>query len=74
MISNVNVSAGEGELILARSNWTTHVFDPRAQKQHLHFGTYEHVLKPSDGRLRIARKKIVIMNDRIPSVLDFYSI
>jgi benzoate/toluate 1,2-dioxygenase beta subunit/2,4,5-trichlorophenoxyacetic acid oxygenase 2 len=74
MISNITTSEEENGLIVARSNWTTHVFDPRVQKQHLHFGTYEHVLKPSDRQLRIARKKIIIMNDRIPSVLDFYSI
>jgi benzoate/toluate 1,2-dioxygenase beta subunit/2,4,5-trichlorophenoxyacetic acid oxygenase 2 len=74
MISNITVSEGEDEAIIARSNWTTHVFDPRVHKQHLHFGTYEHVLRPSNDRLQIARKKIVIMNDRIPSVLDFYSI
>lgn len=74
VISNIIVSEGEIDSIVARSNWTSHVFDPRAQKQHLHFGTYEHVLRTSNDQLRIARKKIVIMNDRIPGVLDFYSI
>jgi benzoate/toluate 1,2-dioxygenase beta subunit/2,4,5-trichlorophenoxyacetic acid oxygenase 2 len=73
-ISNIAVSEGENDSIVARSNWTSHVFDPRVQKQHLHFGTYEHVLRAYNDQFRIVRKKIVIMNDRIPGVLDFYSI
>jgi benzoate/toluate 1,2-dioxygenase beta subunit/2,4,5-trichlorophenoxyacetic acid oxygenase 2 len=74
MISNVMVSEGDGRTLNVRSCWTAHVYDPRTYKQHLHFGTYEHRLAKVDGNFRIARKKIVIMNDRIPAVLDFYSI
>ncbi len=38
-------------------------------------GQYEYTLRPhSDGSLRIARKKIIVINDLIPQVLDFYHV
>jgi benzoate/toluate 1,2-dioxygenase beta subunit/2,4,5-trichlorophenoxyacetic acid oxygenase 2 len=70
MISNIVLSAG----VEARSSWTTHVFDPRTRRQHLHFGIYEHRLVRTREGYRIAAKKIVIMNDCIPTLVDFYSI
>jgi len=74
MIANIVVSEHDELTVEARSSWTTHVFDPRTRRQHLHFGTYEHRLVRTAEGYRIARKKIVIMNDCIPTVVDFYSI
>ncbi len=38
-------------------------------------GHYEYTLRPQDdGSLRIARKKIIVINDLIPQVLDFYHV
>jgi anthranilate 1,2-dioxygenase small subunit len=38
-------------------------------------GQYEYTLSPQDdGSLRIARKKIIVINDLIPQVLDFYHV
>jgi 3-phenylpropionate/cinnamic acid dioxygenase small subunit len=74
MISNVVVSECDEFSVEARSSWMTHVFDPRTRRQHLHFGTYQHRLVRTDEGYRISRKKIVIMNDCIPTVVDFYSI
>ncbi len=38
-------------------------------------GQYEYTLRPQgDGSLRIARKKIIVINDLIPQVLDFYHV
>jgi 3-phenylpropionate/cinnamic acid dioxygenase small subunit len=73
-ISNVVVSECDEISVEARSSWTTHVFDPRTRRQHLHFGTYQHRLVRTVEGYRISRKKIVIMNDCIPTVVDFYSI
>lgn len=73
-ISNIVLSAGDDRNVDAQSSWTTHVYDPRTRRQHLHFGTYEHRLVLSQQGYRIARKKIVIMNDCIPTIVDFYSI
>jgi 3-phenylpropionate/cinnamic acid dioxygenase small subunit len=33
-----------------------------------------HTLRQAGGRWRIARKKVVLMNDTIPTMLDFYCI
>jgi benzoate/toluate 1,2-dioxygenase beta subunit/2,4,5-trichlorophenoxyacetic acid oxygenase 2 len=74
MITNVVLAEQGSNTVEARSSWTTHVFDPRTRRQHLHFGIYEHTLVRSPEGYRIARKKIVIMNDCIPTVVDFYSI
>jgi benzoate/toluate 1,2-dioxygenase beta subunit/2,4,5-trichlorophenoxyacetic acid oxygenase 2 len=74
MISNVVLSAHDENGIEVRSCWTTHVFDPRTRRQHLHFGTYRHRLVRTAQGYRIAAKTIVIMNDCIPTLVDFYSI
>lgn len=54
--------------------WTTHLYDPRTMRQHQLFGLYEYTLRCRKGRLSIARKKVVLMNDRVPTVLDIYSV
>lgn len=74
VIANTVLSERDEMTVEARSSWTTHIVDPRTRRQHLHFGTYEHTLVRGPEGYRIARKKIVIMNDCIPTVLDFYSI
>jgi 3-phenylpropionate/cinnamic acid dioxygenase small subunit len=74
MISNVVLSEHADDIVDARSSWTTHVFDPRTRRQHLHFGTYQHRLVRTAEGYRIISKTIVIMNDCIPTVVDFYSI
>jgi 3-phenylpropionate/cinnamic acid dioxygenase small subunit len=74
MISNILVSMGDDGAPNVRACWTTHVYDPRTCKQYLHFGTYEYRLSKSNEQYRIARKKITVMNDRIPTILDFYSV
>jgi benzoate/toluate 1,2-dioxygenase beta subunit/2,4,5-trichlorophenoxyacetic acid oxygenase 2 len=74
LISNIVLSEPDELGVEARSCWTTHVFDPRTRRQHLHFGTYQHRLVRTGEGYRIAAKKIVIMNDCIPTLVDFYSI
>lgn len=55
-----------------RSSWATHVFWTQTSQSHTFFGFYEHDLVLDGGRLAIARKKIVLQNDYIPSMVDFY--
>jgi 3-phenylpropionate/cinnamic acid dioxygenase small subunit len=74
MISNIVVSSGNEGALDVRACWTTHVYDARTCKQYLYFGTYMYRLAKSSGQYRIARKKITVMNDRIPTILDFYSV
>lgn len=50
------------------------VYDLKSKSTHVYFGRYEHVLRNVDGDWRIAAKKVKLMNDLIPTMLDFYSI
>lgn len=63
----------EGALEL-RSTWTCHVYDVERGSQHVFFGRYEHRLRSDSGGWLIAAKKIVLMNDRIPTMIDFYCV
>ena len=60
---------GEAEV---RASWATHVFDPATTRQHVYFGLYDITLRHENGVWRIARKKVILMNDYIPTVLDVY--
>jgi 3-phenylpropionate/cinnamic acid dioxygenase small subunit len=56
------------------ASWTCHVYDPKQRKQHVFFGRYEMTYKADGEDWRIARKKIVLLNDYIPTMIDFYCI
>ena len=74
-ISNVILRepAADDEAKLAAS-WTTHVYDPKTHRDQTFFGLCEHDLRRGPHSWRISRKKIVLMNDRIPTSLDFYCV
>jgi 3-phenylpropionate/cinnamic acid dioxygenase small subunit len=57
--------------IALRSNWVCHVYFPRSKDSHAFFGYAEHELVCRGGWL-IRRKKVVMHNDYIPTMLDFY--
>jgi 3-phenylpropionate/cinnamic acid dioxygenase small subunit len=56
------------------SSWTCHVHNPKHRGEHVFFGRYEHLLREGPQGWRIASKKIVLMNDVIPTLLDFYCV
>jgi benzoate/toluate 1,2-dioxygenase subunit beta len=56
------------------SNWTCHLYYPGRRSQHHFFGRYEHTLERHDGRWAIAAKKIILHNDLIPTMADFYCV
>ena len=57
-----------------RSNWVSHVFFPRSEESHAFFGRTEHTLVAQEGRWLIAKKRIVLQNDYIPTMLDIYCV
>ena len=68
------VTASETEIAVT-SSWMVHEFDPRVSRGHLHVGRTEHTLRrDAGGAWRIARKKVLLTNDLIPTALDFYSV
>ena len=56
------------------STWVSHVFFPRSNESHAFFGRSEHELVLRGGGWRIAKKKILLLNDYIPTMLDVYCV
>ena len=56
------------------STWVSHVFFPRSRESHAFFGRSEHELVRRGCDWRIARKKILLQNDYIPTMLDVYCV
>lgn len=55
-----------------KANWQANSY--RFRKSSSFYGSYEYLLRPNGAAWLIARKKIVVLNDEIPTVLDIYSI
>ncbi len=73
-ISNVLVTAQTPDSASISSCFTVHLVDVRAGRTHTFFGRYEHELVRTDRGWRISRKVIRLLNDVVPTLLDFYSI
>ncbi|HYD12278.1 MAG TPA: aromatic-ring-hydroxylating dioxygenase subunit beta [Allosphingosinicella sp.] len=69
-----NVLVEDGHRVAA--SFSTHLFDKRAERTHTFFGRYDYALvrTAEDGAWKIAMKKITLLNDTIPTVVDFYSV
>ena len=75
VVGNVMLlAAPAADRMRLRSTWVSHVFFVRARESHAFFGHSEHDLVLRDGRWLIARKKIVLQNDYIPTMIDFYCV
>ena len=60
------------ERLRLRSTWSSHVFFPRARENHTFFGYAHYELVRRENRWLIQRKKVVLQNDYIPTMLDVY--
>ena len=63
-----------GEAMRLYTNWTVHQFRTKHREVEVPFGRYEHDLVCLEGAWYIRRKKIVLLNDYMPTLLDFYSL
>jgi 3-phenylpropionate/cinnamic acid dioxygenase small subunit len=73
-VSNVFVTDERDGIIAVSASWTVHLYDTVRARQDVFFGRYRYDLRIADDTLRIARKTIVLANDRIPTMLDFYCV
>jgi len=55
-----------------RSSWTNHIYNPHKKNVSVLFGSSIHTLQCVDGQWKIKRKKILIKNDFLPSIVDVY--
>lgn len=73
-ITNISLCAEDAEGAQVASNFSVHLYDKRSSRTHLFFGRYNHTLVLQAKSIKIAQKKIILLNDTIPTVLDFYCI
>jgi benzoate/toluate 1,2-dioxygenase subunit beta len=72
-VTNVLVERADDVTADVVSSFTVHQHDVRSGQSHVFFGRYEHRLVRQGDSWLIARKKILLLNDIIPAVIDFYS-
>ena len=70
MISNVRIAEREGGELEVRVNWNT-LYHRQAISEQF-FGRCTYHLQPVGDSWKITRKHVVLLNDTINSVLDFY--
>ena len=73
-VTNILVERADDGSAEVSSSFTVHRFDVRSGNSHVFFGRYEHAFRREGDGWVIARKKILLLNDVIPTVVDFYSI
>lgn len=71
-VSSFLVSAATPEKIETHSSWQVVIYQPRSAVQYTLAGRYEHQLVKSAGEWKIAKKKVILINDRVPTLVDFY--
>jgi 3-phenylpropionate/cinnamic acid dioxygenase small subunit len=75
MVSNVVLLDGEaGAHMNLRASWTSHVYDPNSKKVYVLFGYAQYALRHSATGWLIARKKTIVQNDYLPTMVDVYCI
>ncbi len=76
MVSNVRAALDADGRCIVKANWVTHLF--RNSSSQSFYGHYEYLLLPqtkdSGSDWRIGKKKIIVLNDLIDTVLDIYSV
>lgn len=72
LVSGVHLVEARRDRPTVAANFVAHTYRP--DRTHAFFGLYDYELKRAPEGLRIARKRVVVMNDVIPNVLDIYSI
>lgn len=73
-VSNVSLERHDDASMDITANWSTHVYDPKTRAQHVFFGFYDYSLVTTRDGLKISRKKVTVLNDHLPIIMDFYSI
>lgn len=70
LIDNVRCQPGEPAQLAVSVNWVTHYY--RFGESHHFFGRANYCLRWQEQQWKIAGKHVLLLNDKIDSVLDFY--
>ena len=73
-ITNVMLApvADPKDALRVLSNITVHQFRTKSRETEVLYGRYEHDLVRTESGLKIRRKKIILLNDYMPAMLDYY--
>ncbi|MBS0429948.1 MAG: anthranilate 1,2-dioxygenase small subunit [Proteobacteria bacterium] len=71
-ISNVTIQEVSDSQLEAKAKWVTHVY--RFGQSSYFYGDSTYLLRPTGASWVILKKHVVLMNDTIDSVLDFYHV
>lgn len=74
LITNIRLTDTHPARTQVSSHWQVQVYLPEKQQAFTYFGFYEHVLHEEGERLCIAKKKVLLLNDVVESVLDIYHV
>lgn len=73
IIGNIRAETGiVNDRVSTRSSWITYSFSPRTNRSDVFFGNVEHTLTKTHEGWRILRKKIILNNDYVGTMLDVY--
>ncbi len=74
-VGNILLMDEQPGLTSASASWTVHVVDPRTGREHVHFGRYDVQLSLAAGDEWLIRsKRILLVNDLVPTAIDFYQL
>jgi benzoate/toluate 1,2-dioxygenase subunit beta len=74
-VTNIIAEAdAAGGTLAVRCNTTTHIYNVKRREPHLVFARAAYTLARADAAWRIRRKKLLLLNDYIPTMMDFYTI
>jgi 3-phenylpropionate/cinnamic acid dioxygenase small subunit len=74
IVTNILAAPEGNEAIEVRSIWTTHVFNVKRREEHLFFSRCRHRIVRAGANWLIRRRKAILLNDTLPTMLDFYTI
>lgn len=73
-VNNIQIENVMADSMTVLSTWTAHCFFHKTNKSEIFFGDYQHNLRKVGNDWKICRKYIVLKNDYVPTMLDFYNI
>lgn len=74
LVGNVLLESMAYNKVVVSSSWTVHCFFHKSKANEVFFGNSEHTLAKQGSVWKIARKKAILKNDYIPTMLDVYNI
>ncbi len=73
MLTNIIATHTDEGSISVRSLATTHTFSVVREKTQVNVSRYEHLLVSADAGWHIRRKKVILLNNIVPEIVDFYT-